>query len=401
MWDKLFLAVTHNYGFWIAFTILAVYGIYRKIQNPEEVELWESALYMGCAFVLCVVGYFALFATSSDLIDTELRSGFAHHSVYEEHWTEKVETTTTDSKGNRSTSVSYVYHPDSWRVEGTHDESVSISEGEFNAYVKTWKNRTFHYVTHMNQSSVGDGNMYDTWSPAGAPPIPMATEHHVVNYVRGSLHTILKQQGMAQKYSNKISTYPSPYDGGLGPIKVDRLVTSPGYKVPKVWKDEMSWDLSLVNGNLGPSNQVNILVYVTDADEGFFSGLREAWTNGKKNDCIVVIGSQTFPKIDWVNVLAWTDNKALEINLRDAIQNLRLEDRAGIVNQINHQVSRGFKRKSMKDFEYLLSDITLPFWGQLLVILVAGAVAFFLEKWIEENEYGSRCSFNRFSTRWR
>ena len=41
-----------------------------------------------------------------------------------------------------------------------------------------------------------------------------------------------------------------------------------------------------------------------------------------KNDVVVVMGTPSYPRIDWVQVLSWTDVELFKVQLRDELMDL-------------------------------------------------------------------------------
>jgi len=79
-----------------------------------------------------------------------------------------------------------------------------------------------------------------------------------------------------------------------------------------------------------------------------------------------------------VSVMAWTTVEEFKIELRDKIMKLKtLEgNEEKLVSLITGQVAKspeqgGFKRQPMAELSYLAGDVRLPFWAQLLVILIS------------------------------
>jgi len=99
----------------------------------------------------------------------------------------------------------------------------------------------------------------------------------------------------------------------------------------------------------------------------------------------------SYPKIDWVSVMAWTKIEEFKIELRDEIMKLKtLEgNEEKLVSLITSQVAKppqqgGFLRQPMAELDYLAGDVRLPFWAQFLVIVLSAALIW-LWSWVLEN----------------
>jgi len=126
----------------------------------------------------------------------------------------------------------------------------------------------------------------------------------------------------------------------------------------------------------GARKQVNVLVYlVNTGNQAFLHALEEHWVFGKKNDAVVIIGTTSFPKVDWVSIMAWTDIEEFKVVLRNNLLALQeVSDPVVVANTISSQIllppeKGGFLRKSMSDYEYLVSGISLPWWANILITL--------------------------------
>ena len=105
----------------------------------------------------------------------------------------------------------------------------------------------------------------------------------------------------------------------------------------------------------------------------------------------MIIGAPRWPQVDWAYVMAWTDVQEFKIELRERIlnmgKNVENPEHRGIgnapafVDAICSQVNRpgpqgGYVRKPMSDYEYLISEISLPWWASLLIVLLGGGTQF-------------------------
>jgi hypothetical protein len=401
VFGKVWIVVKHNPAFWIVGLVAAAFGLYRKISYPLEFA-WVELLVQIPTSSLAVLSMFSLFFyTSTNMSDSEIWNGYVTTSEYYEAWTEEVtdtECTGTDSNGNCTGTREVkrnVYHPPEWYIHTTNDEKIGISKSVYRGYVSYFGNERKENLFHMNQVSIGDGNrFYTTYSGGANQPIWSAREHPFVNYLKAS-QSIKLRQGSAASYAGLLLSYPQVYSGSFGPIELDRVLSA-GTSVPSDWAQSVDHGLDRALGTLGNEKQVNLLMYVVGtSNRAFLHALEEHWVFGKKNDVIVVIGAKTFPKIDWVDVMAWTDVEEFKIILRNRILELHdLSDSDKLVGTIVSQVSLspekgGFKRKPMAELEYLVSDISLPWWASVLVILFSGLLSWGTSWALINNEFRS------------
>ena len=384
---KLFTVIHYNLGFWIMLIVATGFGIYRKLTNPEEFTWLELPVQLAASTVTLILLFSLFFSTAGKLADTEIWNGYVTGAEYHEEWTERVETEVsdgTDEKGNSKgshTEVSYEHHPAEWDEQTTAGD-LEIDRGLYRTLANYFGNEKKETVYHVNQSSIGDGNKYYvTYDPSRSEIIPAARPHFFVNYLKAS-DSVKKIHGSQALYKNLIRPYPEVYYGTYGEIELDRVVNA-GVALPEKWKSDVNKTLSRALTSLGARKEVNVLVYVVNTkDQGFSYALEEAWIKGKKNDVIVVIGAPEFPKISFVYVMAWTKIEEFKINLRNKVLDIGdISDGKALTDTILAEISKspkqgGFERMPMSDLEYLIADIRLPWWCQLLIVLVGGAVSY-------------------------
>lgn len=247
-----------------------------------------------------------------------------------------------------------------------------------------------HYtVTWTCRSNVGDiriDQLDSTWPSVYNKPDPnryttinkgdpVAQEHHFTNYVKAVPDSLFHQNAV-NKFQAMIPTYPNKV---FDYYNLNRALAI-GVQVP----DLAAWnnDISDMLRKLGPQKQANVVVlFVNTADEGYIHALEGAWIGGKKNDIIVVMGVTQYPKIDWVAVSSWTDKALFKVQLRDDINAIGTVDREKIIAAIDKNTMTTFKRKNMKDYEYLKNRIQPATWvltlAVLLGILVSAGASFY------------------------
>lgn len=249
----------------------------------------------------------------------------------------------TDSKGTPSCDICYEHMYD-W------DWVVRSSAGEFN-------------IDRVDRRGSDEP---PRWT-AVRPGQPVALAKSYDNYIKAAPFSLFNEHREVEKsFASKIPGYPQQvYDYHY----VDRVITI-GVPLPdlKQWNTE----LALLLRSLGPEKQVNvILVFVDTKDPTYANALSRAWLGGKKNDVVVIIGSTSFPKIDWVRVLSWTDEKLFVVQLRDELLEQKSVDKNKVLSIVSKHIQSTFKRKNMKDFEYLKDEIQPDDWVIILVGLLA------------------------------
>ena len=349
------------------------FGLYWWKTRPEFSNgelIFYSVVCLLCVYPAVSLGY--LFLT--ELHDIEVWNGEAK----EAEWTERYYEESTDSDGNTDTD----YYGPYYKVRTSNDEEVDLTASEYRDYVSHWGGQS-RVVSRRNSSADGEaltGCDHDlvaeihtiTWDGKEESRVSTSVEHVYANYLKAS-DSVLKIQGAMSGYENLLRDYPRVHGGRFGEVYFDRVVEM-GTQVPANFGSTLDRRLDEVLRTLSSRKQCNIVVYVAATDrEGLFSALQELW---KKNDIAVCIG-YTDQRIRWCRVMAWTDNKLFIEELQRSVRDLKsLEGKAEeladiIVDQINAPGASGYLRKPMADFEYLASQVRMPWWAQALVILAA------------------------------
>jgi hypothetical protein len=195
---------------------------------------------------------------------------------------------------------------------------------------------------------------------------PVAAARAYTNYIKAVPESLFHAKiSLSKQYADKIPPYPSQiYDY----YNINRVL-SVGVPVP----DLPAWNtgVSQIMRKLGPQRHANVvIVFVNDANSSYVHALEGAWLGGKKNDVVVVVGTTSYPTIEWVRIMSWTDKEIFKVQLRDELQALGTVDRSAFLGIIEKHTMATFVRKSMKDFEYLKEEIEPPLW----VVVLAGVL---------------------------
>ncbi len=189
--------------------------------------------------------------------------------------------------------------------------------------------------------------------------------HSYDNYIKGSSNTLFRYAGLVDKFKDKLPGHPDDiYDY----YKLDRVIII-GYPLAdnNIWNKE----LSHLNSIVGYQKGCNIILVIANKyPREYFYALTQHWLGGKKNDITILI-NMNGNLIDWVEVMAWTNNEMFKIKLRDDILDVKKLDRNLILKTIFTDTIKYYQRKSMKDFEYLKASIT-PTPTQWIISMVVG-----------------------------
>lgn len=343
--------------------------------------------------------YFSGFRYGTNVDDFCVINGHVVSATYEEEWTEEYTTTesytVTDSKGQSHTKTRTVtkrrHHSPSWYADTTVG-GMSLSPGQFAAFCDRFGNRVQTGSRHYGQVSWGDGRTFKTtWKGSMTTFIPATSTQNVINWVKGSRGTVYRAKG-ADTY--QVLPYPGLVDTPHGP-KQPRVLSS-GVPIEKDWIKTVEWDMDVLADRVGSSKEANPLLYFTNQDQGFVEALKDRWIGGKKNDVIVVVGVKEWPKVDWVDVVAWSKNASFSVETQDALTMVDLSDREHLMRTLTSLIQTKFERNPMSSFEYLKFEIEIPHWIIWVsgILLVAAGLASALIPGEPRSSYPSRAHAN-------
>jgi hypothetical protein len=195
---------------------------------------------------------------------------------------------------------------------------------------------------------------------------PVTVPHWYTNYVKAAPDSLFHASASwIGSFKDKIPPYPgSIYDI----YKLDRVI-SVGVPIPDL--NQWNADVSIYNGFAGPVKQSNLIIVFVDTDNSnYIHALAGSWVGGKKNDVIVVVGTPQYPTIEWVRVLAWTDNEVFKVQIMHELEALSTIDRVKFMDVVKRNIDGGYQRKPMADYKYLQVSAEPPWWVVVLALLV-------------------------------
>jgi hypothetical protein len=205
---------------------------------------------------------------------------------------------------------------------------------------------------------------------------PVSKAVSYTNYVKAVPQSLFRPAAadLKAKFASALPPYPiNVYDF----YKVDRVLAV-GVAVPNLreWNDKLSDALKFI----GPQKQVNaVIVFVNSADPNYEYALQDAWTGAKKNDVVLIIGTTSYPKIEWVRVLSWTDRQLFKVKLRDELQDFGTINVDSVISTLKSNIVANFERKRMRDFQYLKGEIDPPVW--VIVTALSLVILLFVGSW--------------------
>ncbi len=313
----------------VVILFLVKYRFYRQVTGLE------MALFLAVA-VMTITGFFYL-GRSMQTHDTEIRSGEVtakHRDIVACSHSYSCYCVQVSCGENCSTTVCQTCYEHSNDYDWTVDTSVGTITIDRMDRQGTWEPPRFTAVR------IGE---------------PASVSYTFVNYIKAVPDSIFnREQYVNGKYKNALPAYPGDiYDY----YRINRAI-SVNAAVP----DLSSWsaDISDMARRWGPQKHANVIIVFTSYPLEYSQALKAGWINGKKNDVVVVIGTGSYPVIDWVYVFGWSKNETTNIDIRDQIIKLGRIDRRAIMQIIDRNIMSTFVKRSMEEYGYLKDSIEPP-----------------------------------------
>lgn len=298
----------------------------------------------------------------SQMADTEILNGKV--TSKEQEWVScshsyscNCRTVTSGSGNNQTTSTvcdTCYEHSNDW------DWRVYTTVGDFN-------------IARVDRRGSEEPSRWSIVSPGQ----PVALEHTYMNYVQAAPESLFNLS-RAKNYKGELPAYPRVYDYQYA----DRVIAMPGVKVPDLnrWNDILAHSLN----DLGAQKQANIVVVMTKESPSFADALQAHWLGGKKNDVLVVIGTD-YPAIKWARVYSWSKHDIINVSLRGDLQESKVLDAERTIGIITHNIATNYVRKPMADFEYLAEEAVPPMWVMILALILGTGASVGLGIYFRDN----------------
>lgn len=275
------------------------------------------------------------------------------------------------------------YESDSYEIKFSDNSMHSIGSNNYKNLVFQLKNEKKVPVIHIDQCSVGDGRKYETsFIPGKSNELYISYEIPVVNYILAGANLYQTSSEVAKPYEKLLKPIPKlvEHESGIGPWRTHRVLVSE-VNIPQKWITDTDNTLNKITGTYGPSKEVDILVYLVGKTKREFAvGLDAYWVHGKKNQLTIIIGSNNFPEIEWVDVIDfWSTNKNVGIDIRDKLQQVKLDD-PQFTEIIKQEMIKNWSRMEMASLSHLAWDLTIPFWSYILIVVWVSLATIFFSK---------------------
>lgn len=294
-------------------------------------------------------------------IDTEYWNGWVSELQYYEEYTTIETYTTTDSKGHIQVHTKPVYHGPEYKLFTSNNEIINVNKEVWIDFLNRWgpvqKRWSFNPVKNSIKPSQ-DG-----------PVVPIVRKHTYRNKIQSS-NSIYKFEKLENPEESGVYDYPKISRYGL---IYNPIMGSTDEFASHVLKD---W-----NARLGAKCQVHMMIciYQNKPLQTFYDQ-RNYWQGGNKNEFTVCIG-MIGDKVDWCEVLSWTDVEDLKTDISFQARVLNPFDLVKFINNhLGPMVEERYVRKQFSDFDFIniepsLTSVVITF---IMTIIFCVGVSYLL-----------------------
>lgn len=373
-----------------------IYIVFR-----HRITLWE--LFIPTVSTLLVVLGLKTAMLHSNTSDTEWLSWTIVEARYDEEWNEWIHKTCSrrypcgsDSKGHTRWCTSYYdcsyceNHPAKWYLVDTRGHEWSVSEKEWQEWVKLFGNKSFvdmerHYYTK-------DG---DRWTSKWPKTFKTARAVHTEEQYENRIQASRSKWSFPDVDTLKIRQY------GLYQYK---SVNQYGQFWPIYSKDWPFWQedqekFDRINALYGQLKQIECLLLVYKDKPIEASWWQQClWQGGNKNELVITVGLNKYGKIDWCKVWSWSDKSECAIHIQSLILSNKGKkiDIEELSTKIAPIIGKEWIRKDFSDFDFLEVQLSQKqeWWCWSVSIIITLATIF----WCLFNQYDGE-NFDRIHTK--
>jgi hypothetical protein len=390
----MFDIMIQNPMLWVNIAIPFAIGLFLVLTD-HRYDIKEFGIQLGVTVVVLTGAYMILFATTTKLYSKVYYNSSVSKITYYEEWTELVHYTEQQCRGSGKDQTCttvyktrHDYHAPYWKLTNTIGGTLDIEQSEY-SQARSKYGATFKDLSRSDKVSYGDGNAYVV-VPTDIVPVVSSSEE--INYVKAANNIVradtLPQKIEQYKKAGQLMDYPELMMCDYGSRTIHRVITAKGAYV-NTSKNER--ELENFASVVGPTKQVNPLIYIVKGqDRDFTAVLKAYWVNGSKNDSILVVNVDDNGTIVWSDIIAWTKNTDFLVDNTKIYTGMSVSSDE-FVKQYEREITLHFTRTHMKDFKYLESNIDLAFSVEVWIIvinLILSGIAFWF--FINNETFGSR-----------
>lgn len=353
---------------------------------------WEFSIPLVTSLVLIILSQ-AIIETSQ-VRCTEYWGSFISSVEYYEDWDEEVPcshsyncncTTSTDEDGNESEECETCYehaydvdyHSAYWRLVTTTNETIGISESEYNRLMKLFGNQHFTELNRDYHSNDGDEYSSD-WKHDSITAVPVTTTHSYENRVKVADQSVFHFPKVDTSNIRKFGLKEYPH---IDDYTQDALIgdyTEDGKVANK--------KLKYINGLLGSKKEMRLFVLIFP-NQPFEAGLYQEshWSGGNMNEFVVCIGTDANRNVKWCYPISWTPAERLKADVKQYMIGQDKLNLSELADYLQGALDKQFVRRNFEEFNYL--TVKPPTWAIILTYILTLILNVGLSFWIATNEF--------------
>lgn len=369
----------NNYLLIINIVIPFAFGLFFVITN-KEYSLKEFGIQVSLTSLILILAFWAGYGVN-DVYTKSYTNTNVKKIVFEEEWTERVTYTESYTCGKSTcyrTKTRYDHHPDRYYIVSGLDNFLNnnISKSDYLNAVRDFGEIKVRN-SHMNQSSFGDGKVFEVTPTRQIVFTDYTTE---VNYIYASKTNIIKSgeyKDLEKQFKSELKEYPEILKDSnqYGTRTFNRVINS--NLISKEISTKLQADLEKLSINF----QGNPVIYLTSSeDRNFAYVVKGFYKDMYFNDAMLVIGVKD-NKILWtepVSISKSPEFKVYSTNLTDNFQDL--------IPKFSDVLKNHWVKPNLDDFKYLAGDIDLPLWYEILIVIINLVGSFFVFRYMFKHE---------------
>lgn len=396
--------------FFYLFSLLPIliFGILWYFNKKIEWREWLTASIVSLILAI-FFNITAVIKINNKMQDVETWSGqivrVKQYSKWKEYYQEAIYRTeyyytteySTDSKGRRTSrrvqrsrrvfdhwEDRTRWHSEHWRMESNINTSYSIDKDYYLYLIKRFgktESVPGDRTTGKHNSRMIDGDPND--------------------YIGININNWVEPVTKLVSFENRIKAAPTIFQF----VKVPTNIIVFDYPENKIFNKSdrllgtannyfSILKLEQINGILGPTKNVNLIVVgFTNLDRKISEYQQAKWIGGKKNDLIVVFGP------NWAKCFGWTESELCKKNIESLFLNNEKNDK--LLDLVAAEIKSNYKLVDWTKFDYIKikpnNSIYIWFIGLNIVINLVLFFLFFNETFNEILDFCSR--YRKYSSR--
>ena len=369
----------NNYLLIINIVIPFAFGLFFVITN-KEYSLKEFGIQVSLTSLILILAFWAGYGVN-DVYTKSYTNTNVKKIVFEEEWTERVTYTESYTCGKSTcyrTKTRYDNHPNRYYIVSGLDNFLNnnISKSDYLNAVRDFGEIKVRN-SHMNQSSFGDGKVFEVTPTRQIVFTDYTTE---VNYIYASKTNIIKSgeyKDLEKQFKSELKEYPEILKDSnqYGTRTFNRVINS--NLISKEISSKLQADLEKLSINF----QGNPVIYLTSSeDRNFAYVVKGFYKDMYFNDAMLVIGVKD-NKILWtepVSISKSPEFKVYSTNLTDNFQDL--------IPKFSDVLKNHWVKPNLDDFKYLAGDIDLPLWYTFIIIILNIVCSFLVFRYMFKHE---------------